>query len=261
MAISYRGTARSHVITGNDATIQNLFSIENGVQSRVKVYVRAINVSADDIVALAVVTPVFRVFRATAISGGQLVEKTPFDTNQTSDNGVVIRAALLEMARISATPGTAAWQKFDNRMHTAIEQQRPNIGKSILPTTVEDIGKEFVLRPGESLLVQVVSAAGTSNPALANSYFAEVHWDEDPLPTFAIGGTITLGGNPVTGAKVMVIEADDNILTNAFLREVITTPAGGAWSSNIRTGKVGAAFVQYTNGGIYYTAPGSPFLS
>jgi len=72
---------------------------------------------------------------------------------------------------------------------------------------------------------------------------------------------VTLGGSPVSGAKVMVMESDNVAGTNMFLREVITTPAGGTWASSILTGKVGSAFVQYEAGGTYYTAPGSPYLS
>ena len=85
-------------------------------------------------------------------------------------------------------------------------------------------------------------------------------WEEDALSTFAISGTVTLSAVPVSGARVVVVEADDQLMTNAVLVEIITTPAGGTWASSIKTGKVGAAFVQYTSGGTYYTAYGSPYL-
>jgi hypothetical protein len=58
-----------------------------------------------------------------------------------------------------------------------------------------------------------------------------------------------------------VIEADDINMTNQVLVEKIVTGAGGTWASSIKTGKVGAAFVQYESGGTYYTAPGSPYLA
>ena len=57
MTITYRGMARTHVILGNDAVTQNLFSIENQSASRVNVNIRSINISVDDTVVLAVVTP------------------------------------------------------------------------------------------------------------------------------------------------------------------------------------------------------------
>lgn len=261
MAITYRGTAKSHVQYGNGALLQNLFTIENGYQSRVDVYVRKLILEIDSVAVLASVTPLAKVSRATAISGGQIVEKCTFDTALTSDANVIMRAAIFEAARITAAPGDVIWEQFTNRMHTAVEQQRFPNRYLLLPSIVGDVGKEFKLRPGQALLVQVVSAAVTSNAAVTNNYFVECAFEEDAISTFAISGTVTLSGSPVDGAKVMVIEADDVLLTNAFLREVITTPAGGTWSSTIRTGKVGAAFVQYKNGATYYTAPGSPFLS
>ena len=72
--------------------------------------------------------------------------------------------------------------------------------------------------------------------------------------------TVTLSGSPVSGAIVTVIEADDLDMTNPVLVDTIVTPAGGTWSADILTGKVGAAFVQYRSGGTLYTAPGSPYL-
>ena len=261
MATTFIGTAKSHIILGNDAVTQNLFTIENGFKSMVNVNIRAINISVDDTVVLTAVTPLLKVSRATGISGGQIVEKVGFDTAQTSDPNLIIRAALLEMARITATPGDVIWEKFDNRMHTAVEQQRPNIGKSILPTLAMKTGKEFKLYPGQALLCQVLSSAGTSNAATANNFFVEVLFEEVSITTFAISGQVTLSGVGVDGAKIMVIEADDVSLTNGYLKEVVTTAGGGNWASTIRTGKVGAAFVQYKLGANYYTAPGSPFLS
>jgi hypothetical protein len=128
-----------------------------------------------------------------------------------------------------------------------------------LPPVLLD--KSFILKPGESLIVQAIAAATTSNPALSSNWFAQVNWQEDEIATFAISGTVTLSASPVAGAIVTVIEADDVDMTNAVLRQTIVTGAGGTWASSIRTGKVGAAFVQYRVGGTYYTAPGSPYLS
>jgi hypothetical protein len=92
-----------------------------------------------------------------------------------------------------------------------------------------------------------------------NNWMVLCSWEEDSISTFSISGNVTLGGVAISGAKVYVIEADDRSGTNAVLREVVTT-VSGAWSSTIKTGKVGAAFVQYETGGALYTAPGSPFL-
>lgn len=261
MAISFRGGAGSPVIFGNDSITQTLFSIENGVASRVNVLVRDLSVSLDALVALTAVMPLFKTSRAISVSGGITLPKGSLHTTLTSDSNVTVRSAMLEGAPVSATATDTVFQQYKTRVHTAVEQVADFAGSDdigLLPPLLAD--KDFILRPGESLIVQVIAAAGTSNAALTNNAQVSCLWEEDPIAAFAISGTVTLSGSPVTGALVTVVEADDTSMTNAHVREVITTPAGGTWASSIRTGKVGAAFVQYESGGTKYTAPGSPYL-
>jgi hypothetical protein len=203
--------------------------------------------------------PIVRTARATAISGGLIIDKGTFDTTKSSDPAVILRAALYESARITATPGDTLWQQFVSRQHTAAEQNISD-DKNLLSYLVGDSGKEFKLRPGESLLSKVVAAIETSNAALTNNWIVQCVWEEDAISTFNISGVVTLNSVPIEGAKVIIVEAKDKSLTDAVLREVKTTTTGGAWNSTIRTGWVGGAFVQYETGGTLYTAPGSPFL-
>jgi hypothetical protein len=259
MAISFRGMVRTYPILGNNDLVQNLFTIGNGIASRVNVIVRRLTVQNDAIVALTAVVPLVKVSRATAISGGLILDKGKFDTVQFSDEAVIFRAAMYESARIVATPADTLWQKFTTRLHTAVEQVIVD-DANLLTSLIEDDGKEFILRPNEGLLVSVVAAIGTSNAALTNNWLVQCIWSEDEIATFNISGVVTLNSVPVVGAKVIIVEAKDKSLTDAILREVKTTTGGGVWSSTIRTGWVGGAFVQYETGGTLYTAPGSPFL-
>lgn len=262
MAISYRGGVTSPIMLGNNATTQTLFSIENGIASRVNILVRALDVDLDNIAALTAVMPLLKTSRGVSISGGVTLAKGSFDTSLTSDPAVVFRSAMGETAPITATAGTVIYQMMTSRLHTAVEQVvnvvEDQFGISCLPDVLTT--KDFVIRPGQNLIVQLVGAAGASNAALANNFAASCVWEEDEIATFAISGTVTLSGSPVAGAIVTVIEADDTSMTNAVLRATITTGAGGTWASTIRTGKVGAAMVQYESGGTLYTAPGSPYL-
>lgn len=260
MAVTFLGGAQVPIVFGNDATTQNLLTIENQIGSRVDVNIRRLMIQMDPLTALTSVMPQVKISRATSISGGVLLDKSKFDTTQTSDPFVVIRSAMAEGCAINATAGDTVWQQYVTRLHTAVEQVL-GADENIMPRLVADTGKEFKLRPGESLLMKVVGASVTSNPALSNNWQASVIIEEDAKSTFAISGTVTLSGSPVSGAKVMVMEADNIAGANMFLREVITTGAGGTWASSILTGKIGAAFVQYEAGGTYYTAPGSPYLS
>jgi hypothetical protein len=264
MAVVFRGTAESLSIVGNDATTQNLFVIENGFKSRVNVIINRLTFGCDSLVALTSVQNIVRTCRCTAVSGGVTLHKASFDTTQTSDANVVFRSQNNEVALITATAGDTLWAQLAGRMHTAVEQQNAErdseriAERNLMPFTSSSTN--LTVRPGEALLVKVFASAAASNAQNSTNYTVRCSWAEDSIDTFAISGTVTLGGSPLDGAKVMVIEADDTALTNAYLHEVKTTAGGGLWASTIRAGKVGAAFVQYESGGAYYTAPGSPYL-
>ncbi len=266
MAVTYRGAVQTLVIAGNDATTQNLFVIENGIASRVNVIIHRLTFASDALAVLTSIQSVVKTSRATSVSGGVVLAKAPFTSTQTSDAAVVFRARANETGAITATAGGTLWSQLATRMHTAVEQQQPEVDsellheRTLLPTVADTIA-DFILRPGEALLVRLVAATAASNPSTSSNYVVACAWEEDAIATFAISGTVTLSGSPVSGAVVTVIEADDINMTNAVLRETITTGGGGTWASNIRTGKVAAAFVQYENGGTYYTAPGSPYLA
>jgi hypothetical protein len=259
MAVTFFGAASIPIVFGNDATTQNLMTIENRIGSRVDVNIRRLMVQLDPLTALTSVMPQIKVSRATNISGGVLLDKAKFNTTQTSDPFVFVRSALAEGSPITATAGDTIWQQYVTRMHD-LTGQVISADESLLPRLIADTGKELKLRPGESLLVRIVGAAVTSNAALSNNWIASVAIEEDQKPTFAISGTVTLSAVPVSGAIVTVIEADDENMTNPVLVEKIVTGAGGTWASSILAGKVGAAFVQYKSGATYYTAPGSPYL-
>ena len=271
MAITFNGTVKTYLTYGNDALTQNLFTIENGIASRVNILLRHLELEVDSIVVNTAVSPVAKLSRATGISGGVILEKGQFNTSQSSDANVAFRTTLMDSARITATPGDAFWQQFIGRMHTAAwqQEQMTRLSGTEIPTfpfrsmipNPGPINCDIRIRPGQAMLLQVVSAVVASNAALMTNYAVTCSWDEDSVSTFTIGGTVTLSSSPVTGAKVTVIQADDVDMTNPVLVGIITTPAGGAWSSTIVTGKVGFAYVQYRNGSKYYTAPGSPYLS
>jgi hypothetical protein len=260
MTVTFTGVAASFVAIGNDNNIQNLFTAENGIHSRVDLYIRRLALQNDSIAVLASVMPICKTSRAINIGGGVFIPKETFDNSQTSDPNVVFRCQVDESAYITAISGPTAWGQFPNRLHTAVEQQQ-GTEQNMLPMLVGNVGSEFILHPGENLLVQQIAPNGASNFMGTPNFFIECVFQEVALSTFNISGTVTLSASPITGAKVTVLECDDINMTNPFLVGVYTTPAGGTWSASIRTGKIGFAYVQYQSGGNYYTSPGSPFLS
>lgn len=122
MTVTFRGTVDTHYILGNNSATQNLLVIENGYQSRVDVNIREFHFYNDSVAVLTSVPPLIKVSRCTAISGGQILEKTAYVTTETSDANVVFRSPLFNWARIDATPGDVVWQQFAQRAHTLIGQ-------------------------------------------------------------------------------------------------------------------------------------------
>ncbi len=257
MAYSFNGSVPGLITLGNDATTQNLYTLTNKVGSRVNVLVRRATVQVDTVAALTSVMPIVTCSRATNVSGGVILSPSAYDTTGSSSSAVEIRTPAMDGFPLIATAGDMVYRQYCGRMHTLVEQVL-GPDNNVLSKITET--QDFVVRPGESLLFQVIGATTASNARLANYWWLSCQWEEDPIATFAISGTVTLSAAPVSGAIVTIIEADDESMTNPILVEKIVTGAGGTWASTIKTGKVGAAYVQYKSGATYYTAPGSPYL-
>ena len=265
MAISYTGMVASSIIQGSGNGTQGIFCIENSIQSRVKVYVKRLYLQSDAVAVLTAVKPVIRSFRATNITGTNMTIHTKgwFDSAQTSDPNVKIWSGATPSytgtSGLAGTLGQRVWNWMGMRMHDltgAVNVQNQNM----LPQAASASSVLFTLYPGESLLTQVVPAVATSDP-LTNSYFVNCVWQEEPITTYTISGTVTLSGTGVVGAEVTVLIADDTALTNAYLYQVVTTTTGGAWSCTIPNGKFAYSYAQNYTGGVYYTATGNPFVS
>lgn len=169
-------SAASFRILGTAATPHNLFTIEN-TDATVQVRIRDLMIQLDATAVLTAVMPLAKVSRATGVpSGGTTITKAQFDTANASDAQVVIRAANASdggaATAITATAGTTIWQEYQTRLHTAVGQVLSP--PSRMPTLLV---KDLVLRQNEAILVQVVAAAGTSNPA-TNHWSVCVTWDE-----------------------------------------------------------------------------------
>lgn len=167
---------------GNAATTQTLFTLTNTSGTAVTVNVRRLLVQMDATAVLTTFMPLIKTSRVSGAvpSGGTALSKSTFDTANTSDANVIARGATASdggaATAITATAGTVAWQQYTMRLHTAVGQVlAPD--NNLLPQLVENSGGEFKLASGEAIMVQVVAAAGTSNPA-TNYYFVECAWEE-----------------------------------------------------------------------------------
>ncbi len=165
---------------GAAALLHNLFSIENAVGSTVLVAVKRVSVQLDTTAVLTAVAPSVKASRITALpTGGTALGKVSTDSTETSNASVVVRGATASdggvATAITATAGVAFWSQLTMRQHTLAGQVLME-DESVIPALSED--EPVVLRAGEALLVQVVAAATTSNPAtnhwVLNAMFEEM---------------------------------------------------------------------------------------
>jgi hypothetical protein len=269
MAITFTGCVATPRITGSGTTgSQYLFAVENARGSNKLVSIRRIMSLNDPTIAVATVKPKLVGYRSsqplTIGTGVVLLGKGTFDSTQTSDPFVKVWCAnsldayLPGGVGIGVTSPVRCWSNAGSRVHTVIEQIAAE-DSSLLPVLIHDY--PFYLAPGESYIVIVESAAVTSDP-VANYWLINCVWFEETLVNyFTISGTVTFNSTPVVGAEVVVLAADDTALTNAYIQSIVTTTAGGAWTCNIPTGKIGYAYAQNDVTGTFYTAPAAPFLS
>jgi len=169
-------SAASFRTLGSAATPHNLLTIEN-TDATVQVRIRDISIQLDATAVLVAVMPLVKISRATAVpTGGTTLTKGEFSTAATSDAQIVVRGATASdggaATAITATAGATLWQEYQMRMHTVVGQvlSPPSRMPAILT-------KDLILLQNQAILVQVVAAAGTSNPA-TNHWSVCITWDE-----------------------------------------------------------------------------------
>lgn len=176
--MSYHSAATFRTL-GAATTAQNFFTLYNGHASKV-VRVRRLLFQMDATSVLTAFMPIMKSCRVSAASAGTALAKVDWDSASASDALVVARGATASdggtATAITATPTTQTlWQQFGMRLHTAVGQVL-GPDNNMLPIIVET--NPVILRPGEGLLVHIVAAATTSNPA-TNHYFVNCAWTED----------------------------------------------------------------------------------
>lgn len=272
MAILYTGSTTTQKILGSATTSQNVIVCENGRNSSRTLVLRYAGMQMDisGAAALAAVKPWVRVYRGSFsysnLTDSIILPKGAFDSSLTSDTYIKFWSAyspdaLTQWSSVVATNSTKQWSKFAPfRMHTAVEQVNAMWEVTLLPALLSNQNYDMNIYPGEALIFTVEAAAGTSNPQ-NNNWIFNLVWTEETLSTYTISGTVTLSGTGVDGAEVTVIVADDTSMTNAYLHSIQVTAGGGLWSAAIPTGKIAYAYAQNYTGGVYYTAPGNPFVT
>lgn len=169
-------SAASFRILGSAGTAHNLFTILNTGATRV-VTVRRLIMQMDATAVLTTFMPLVKTCRIAAASGGTVLTKVDWGATA-SHAEIVVRGANASdggaATAITATPGATLWQQYGMRMHTNVGQVQ-GIDNNVLSAIAENYPVR--LGSGEGLLVHIVAAAGTSNPA-TNHYFVQCAWEE-----------------------------------------------------------------------------------
>jgi len=165
-------------IPGNAATTHNLFSLFNSGTNRV-VRIRRLVMQLDATAVLTAVMPIAKTSRITsAPTGGATPAKVQWDTSLAASHADVVArggaSADGTASAITATAGDILWQQYGMRMHSVVGQVL-GLDNNVLSAITE--GVPVVLRQNQGVLVQVVAAAGTSNPT-TNHWFVQCAWDE-----------------------------------------------------------------------------------
>jgi hypothetical protein len=255
-------TAVSGYVPGaGSASRTFLFVLENRAGSGVDLVLkRGVFQRDPGNVAYTGINPVVTAFRAIEIeqpTGATFIDKCPMDTTFQSNADVAVWSAVKNTGRtapLSATTISPIGNRaISSRMRSLAEQVQSFDG---------DLSPEgdATVHPGQAFAWAVDVDGASADPATANWFF-QVLWDEVPMSTYTISGTVTNGGSPVVGALVNVVVADDTSLSNAYLLGTYTTTTGGAWSAEIPTGMVAYAYAQNFTGGTYFTAPGRPYIT
>jgi hypothetical protein len=166
---------------GNAATSQNLFAIFNSGANRV-VRVRRLVMQMDATAALTAVMPIIKTSRIVSAPTAIAAVKVAWDTTASSHADILVRQTASSdggalTAITGSTIGDVVWQQYGMRLHTAVGQVL-GIDNNVLSAITETY--PVVLRQNEGLIVHIVAAATTSNPA-TNHYFVQCAWDEDAV--------------------------------------------------------------------------------
>lgn len=262
MATTFRGSCCSGPMTALN-TGEIVFAIECTTRSMVRVDVTRILMQIDSVaVATAAgnIMPLITARKVTGvISGGTILTgKMPFDTQQSSDPGVIVRQGAsrsIEGNPAIATTGTpvTGWRSFGSRNTTIVGQNMCIDDPCLIKKTS---GEHMYLLPGEALIA--VWNDGTA-PVGGEALFS-VLWEEDGLGTeYTVSGTVTLALVASAGAKVVLVTDTDRDLPAPQV-EVLTTDGSGNWTKTLASAVKASAFVQTRDGETLYTANGKPYL-
>jgi len=262
MAVTFRGSCATQYMLPTPNS--DCFVFEVSARAKCKVNILRIVMQFDTLAISTGAGRIMPLIKANKVTGSAtggmiLAGKVPWDsTINAPDSGVYLRLdpgfAGGSSSDIVVT-GTkkAMAEAFCHRLASGAEQWLAEDSVIVSPMTDAPV----VLNPGELL---AITWNETSTP-IGGVASLLVAWEEDSLGTeYTVGGSVTLAGSPVSGAKVLVVTDLDRDLPAPQL-EVLTTGAPGTWSKTLAAGVKASVFVQSRTGETLYTSDGKPFIA
>ena len=176
----FSGRFTTPVTPGRAATSHKIAAIHNAVGSTVRVDLTFVGVDLYQTVikAITVPPPAIRLSRFTALpTGGNAGGKVAEDTGLTSSTSVTVfqdasadRTSSTVALTITVPAASGLTQEFAPRFITAA-------GYEIADRMEFLQGGAITLRAGEGVVVEIVSAAGTSEP-ITDQFIASMRWEE-----------------------------------------------------------------------------------
>jgi hypothetical protein len=264
MAITWRGSTSTPPIMASPDNGEWVFALVNTFRSRRHINIVRFAATGDSIensTTAGHIMPLLKTWRVPAanVSGGVEILRRPAWDTTIDDPDPAIRLLYAgygqsEANRITVTGQTGpVWQQFIQRSATAVRQRRSSDNSMLSRVSAVD---DFHLYPGEAI---AVSWQFGTQP-VGGSIFFNIAWEEDETDAgFTLGGTVTLSGSPVSGAKVHILTDSDRDMPDPQIEQVVTD-GSGEWSKTLATGVKASVFVQHREGETFYTDEGKPYI-
>jgi hypothetical protein len=164
---------------GAAGATQNLFTIENPAASTVAIAIRSLDFTQDSLAELTTVAPQIKVSKPTSLpTGGTALTAAKYQTAFPAAVAICRGGTASDGGGATAITATAAatlWAKFLDRYVGTDKFYHPHPVYTLLPDVGADL-RQIILVPGESLLVQGVTAIAATTHMVINCGWLEYQY-------------------------------------------------------------------------------------
>jgi hypothetical protein len=167
--------ATSFRTAGTAASPMNMFAVLNPAANTKNIVIRELNITSDSTAALTTVAQQALSSKPAVLpTGGTSITPVKYRTSYAAATATVLGATASDggaATAITATAGTSVWQQYLDRLQTLagwighpVYRMIPEVGTDL---------RQFILAPGESILVQLVTAVPATSMMICNVAWTE----------------------------------------------------------------------------------------